>query len=229
MVNGIMALQHKGGYTHLNRKYAERLVDEALEVVSISENNWMSAHELLGLAVNESDLVSSAESGPPAYADCGVAQNHIALFEKTYSGRRALCKRLKKSTRLSLEYAMKELNMVRTNWCLKYIKKPAKRKTESDKRFKYRMDNWETKQYRCLLNVYNQGPRFLFKTCEQQVDKNKYTTREYSNRLYKCRWRGMYWLRSKCFSTGINLGRRPTKVCRGALGVQWINKVYNIK
>jgi len=227
LVNGIMVL--RGYFRHVNVAYAKRLVKEAREVLAMPGNSWMPIHDLIGLAINESDLRVSLETGPYYRADCGITQNHTPLFERSGKKRRELCERLKKSTKLSFIYAMKEMNIVKKQICSRYYRKPVKRKKESQKRFDRRMKRYQSKWYRCLFNTYNQGPRFLRLSCEQRINKKKYTKSEYRRRLYRCKHRGRYWIRSLCFATGVTLSKKPSKPCRWAWSEQWINRVYGIR
>ena len=185
-------LDRKWRHRLITRKYVTRLVEEAIEVLSKEENSWLPLHDLLGLAMNESDLHWWIETGPKSSADCGITQNHIPLFAKTYWERRALCERLKKSTKLSFEYAMKELNIIKRRWC-------------TSSRVK---SNKPEDMYRCIFNVYNQGPRYILGNPVKNAHRNR------------------YWLRNKCFATSVLLGRGPKIDCRRALTLDWINQVF---
>ena len=211
---------------YVTRAYAERLVDEAIEVVSIKENRWMAPHDLIGLAINESDLRWWIETGPKYSPDCGITQIHVAILEKrSIKARRALCTRLKTSTRLSFIYAMKFMNMNKPV-CDKYYKRPKIRSGESLTLFNKRMTTWKYKQYRCLFNSYNQGLSFLWRSCERKVSKYKSDKNKYRTKLNFCLYRGRYWVRSLCFSRGVFLGRGAKMSCRKAVSVRWVNKVY---
>lgn len=227
MVEGIIA--SRGYMLHVDRAYAERLVREVIEVVSQPGNRWMKPHILLGLAINESDLRWWIVTGSKYRQDCGICQNHTPLFEQTQAKRQALCKKLKESTKLSFQYAMLELNYIKKDWVDRYYPYPKRRIKEGQKNFTRRVNKRQVKWYGALLNIYNQGPRYLLSTCEQRLDKTKYTQERYNKLLRRCYYRNLYWVRSLCFSKGLFVGDAPEVVCRRAASVRWINRVYGDK
>lgn len=210
-------MQMRGSYYYISPQYVLRLIKEINEVTSEPKNSWMSPQDLLGLVMGESDLRWWIVTGKDGMWDCGIGQNHTPLFRRTYQGRRKLCKQLTKSTKLSLEHTMKELNTIRNSWCLKRYKRLKKKNKVA----------WKYKQYRCNFNIYNQGPRFLTrKSCWVRYKNKGYTTKKYRQRLNKCLYINRYWLRTYCFIRGAELGYKPTKSCRRASSLKWINRVY---
>ena len=202
--NSVMLLM--GHNKHVTKVYAKKLSREVVQITSKKENAWMDPYILMGLAINESDLKWWIKTGRGSSLDCGITQNHVPLFRKTYAGRIKLCERLRRFTKLSFKYAMLELNTIKRKWCAKNINK-----------------------VRCVLNVYNQGPRFLWrKNCWLKRKKNE-TYKKYIRRIYRCKYRNRYWIRSMCFTTGLWLGRKPKITCRRALSIRWVKKVYGTK
>ncbi len=136
LADGLLAI--RGHMKHVNAKLANKLVREAREVLSKPGNSWLPIHILLGMAINESDLRHWLNVG----LDCGLTQNNIHyLFPRWKRWRQwKLCHRIKKSSKLSFEMALLELNKIKRRYCGK--------------------KRWFME---CLLNVYNQGNGFLFK------------------------------------------------------------------
>jgi len=227
LVEGILTM--RGQFRHVTREFAERIVKEVFEVIAMPGNGWIKPHDLIGLAINESDLRTWVVTGTYVKPDCGITQNHTPLFAKSLKERRALCKRLTESTKLSFIYAMKEMNMIDKRYCSRYVVKPKRRKKESLKRFNARIQKWKMRRYRCLYNNFNQGPQFLWKSCEQRTKEKKYSPEKYKRRLRLCQIRDLYWVRSLCFSTGVKLNKKPSQSCRRAWSVKWIKRVYGIK
>jgi hypothetical protein len=105
-----------------------------------------------------------------------------------------LCGRICKDPALSFRLAAKELTNYKDKYCHRHTK-----------------GGW--KWWRCILQIYNQGPR--------------YTKIERCNgRGWRCRVRARYWLRVLCFARGIKLMRRPRWNCRKAVSLRWIEKAY---
>ena len=210
----------RGNYRHMTSKYANRLVKEAREVTAMPGNTWMSPQELLGLAMGESDMRWWVITGKPGMWDCGIGQNHTPLFRKTRKARWKLCKQLTQSTKLSLIHTMKELNTIRGKWCLRRYKS-LKKKNHT---------KWKFKQYRCIFNIYNQGPRFLLrKSCWVRYRGKNYSPKKYKHKLRRCLYINRYWIRTYCFIRGMEVGRKANRSCRRALDVRWVNKVYGVK
>jgi hypothetical protein len=68
---------------------------------------------------------------------------------------------------------------------------------------------WGLKHWRfrkCVFNIYNQGPRY-----------------------FRMGWLSRYYLRVKCYSTGILLQRRPRWSCRKVRDERWIRRAYRMK
>jgi len=226
LVRGILAL--RGQFRHVTRKYATRLVEEALEVLSKPENRWMPVHILLGLAINESDLRWWIVTGSRSQPDCGICQNHTPLFVNGYWNRRSMCRKLR-NTKMSLDYAMRELNMYKQNWCKRYFKKPRRRKNETLWSFNKRVYRLKMGRYRCLYSLYNQGPSYLKGSCAYRNRKYKSDKVKFKKHVRHCWWRNLYWVRGICFARGVRLGRSPAQPCRRALGLWWINLVYKTR
>ncbi len=213
-------MEMRGNYPHIGPQYVKRLIREVREVSSIPGNEWMSPQDLMGLVMGESDLRWWIVTGKRGMWDCGIGQNHTPLFRRTYKDRWKLCQQLTKSTKLSLIYTMKELNTIRNKWCIKRYKNLKK----------INHTKWKYKQYRCIFNIYNQGPRFLTrKNCWVRYKSKNYTNKKYKRKLKRCLFINRYWLRSYCFVRGMELGRKPAKSCRGAFSLKWINRVYRVK
>lgn len=208
-VRGVLAL--RGNMQHLNKDVVIRLVGEAREVVK--DDPWMPVQVLLGQAINETDLRWWLRRG----YDCGISQNRVTIFKGGEQSRKDLCMKLSKSSKKSFEYAMKEFRRYRGRYC-----------KHNDKS----MD-----QLRCLLNIYYQGPKWLWKerkTCELPRPE-WFTDAQYNKRVRRCRFRNRYWLRVLCFARGIELGRPPLSKggkiisCRRAMSLNWIESVYSEK
>ena len=207
----------RGKYPHISPQYTKRLIKEVREVIAIPGNEWITPQELLGLVMGESDLRWWIITGNKGMWDCGIGQNHTPLFRKTYKNRWKLCKQLTKSTKLSFIHTMKELNIIRNKWCIKRYKKLKKKN----------FIKWKYKQYRCLFNIYNQGPKFLSrKNCYIRYKNKNYSSKKYKHKLKRCLYINRYWLRTYCFIRGIELGYKPVKSCRRAYSIDWINRVY---
>lgn len=204
--------------------YAKRLIKEVNEVLSLPDNKWMPPHILLGLAINESDLKWWSISGSKYMPDCGICQNHTPLFARSLKARRILCKQLTKSTKLSFEYAMKELNTIRSKWCSR--KKPVKLKKESEKAYSKRVAKWKYGHYKCILNIYNQGPTYARTSCNTMYRGKKLSPSIYKYKVRRCQIIKKYWLRSLCFSKGLELGKRGRTTCRYAYSIDWITRNY---
>lgn len=218
MYKNVMAI--RGNYHYVTPTYVNRLIKEAREVSAMPGNGWMSPQDLMGLVMGESDLRSWVITGRNGMWDCGIGQNHTPLFRKTYKGRWKLCQQLTKSTKLSFIHTMKELNTIRNKWCGKRYK-ALKKKNHA---------KWKHKQYRCNFNIYNQGPRFLYrKSCWVRYKNKNYSPGKYRKKVNKCLYINRYWLRTYCFIRGMEVGRKPVKSCRYAYSIRWINKVYGVK
>lgn len=198
---GVLAV--RGHFKHVDQALATRLVREAREVLSRPGNRWMPIEQLLGLAINESDLRSGLRMG----LDCGITQNRVDQFPSIAKGWRArvkLCKAIAKSSKMSFEFALLEMNKIRRKWCHRFAKRPD--------RF-----------MRCILQVYNQGPRARYKT---RCKRYEWTTRR-SQR--KCKSDLRYYLRNYCFATGVWLGRKSRKSCRYAYAKWQIKSLYRMR
>lgn len=209
MYNGVIAM--RGYMRHVNYELTNRLIKEVIEVTSKQEYTWISPELLLGLAINESDLRWWVISGGNYLRDCGICQNHVPQFRDTYWERQKLCIELSKSTKLSFEYAAKELTDIRNRWCVNRYKEPVQGDNESNSLFRKRALKYKLNNTRCVLNVYNQGPRYF--------------GRKYDSGWY---YRNNYWLRSYCFTVGLMTGKKPAGECRKATSIRWIEREYNV-
>ena len=158
--------------------------------------------------------------------DLSFHTKNYKIYPKNFKQREILCSRLSKSTKLSFEYAMKELNVIKNRWCRRYFKKVQRKRNETTLTFKLRLKNLKYSKYRCLLNVYNQGPRYVFSTCKSRLNKKKYFLNKYKQKMRQCIYINNYWIRSMCFSAGLKLGRRGKNSCRGAYSLSWVVKNY---
>lgn len=183
---------------YLTGKQAEalaiRYVQETIRVTSIPKYSWLTPVDLLALAANETDFRAHLIAEHGCYDargwDCGITQNRASVFlGKTRKGRE-LCTALSKSSRLSFNYAARELTGYRNRYCKRLLKK------YGDRHWRFR---------RCVYNIYNQGPRY-----------------------FRRGWLSRYYLRVKCYKTGILLGRRPRWSCRKARGESWIKRNYRM-
>ncbi len=69
---------------------------------------------------------------------------------------------------------------------------------------KHGLHHWKFR--RCVFNIYNQGPRY-----------------------FRLGWLSRYYLRVKCYKTGILLNKRPWRSCRKVRSERWIKRVYRLK
>lgn len=211
MFKGIML--QRGHMKHVTKVYAKKLVQEAVDVVQEEEYSWISPELLLGLAINESDLRGNLKRG----YDCGLTQNRVTIFKARKKARVKLCKKLTNSTKLSFEHAAKELTKIKKKYCKWYDGKKDEYDLKCRKDSKYcgRYRHYRRRFLRCLLNNYNQGPRYY-----KEEDCKGY---------WKCRVRARYWKRVLCFATGVRLGKDPRWTCRRARSIKWIARAYRIK
>lgn len=218
-VKGLMAL--RGYEKHVTQTYVQRLVKEANEVVKEPGNSWMPAHILLGVAVTETDLRWWLKRGYGTVADCGLTQINLPSVTgmstyKKWKLCKMLCGKRKApngltATKYSMRWTMKEMRKIKTKYCnatwLARIRKWHPRwtwrgKMTADQHF-----------WRCMLSVYNQGPRFVtykHNTCTFKRRFIEDPSQAYLNKeAAKCRNRNRYWLRAWCFAEGIRLSKAP--------------------
>lgn len=217
----------KRDFKHMSRPYAKKLSREIYTTVRKKQNSWIHPYILLGLAINESDLRWWLTTGYMGNRDCGICQNHVALFRDTYWKRIILCKELMKSSALSFDYAMKELNSIRRLWCTNRYKKPQQGGLSKDE-YSRRIVKWNLNRLRCLLNLYNQGPRYFSRQKCNFARKKKETPKEYSYRVKRCYYRNRYWIRSLCFTVAAMTGNRTHMFCRLVTSVNSIKKQFKI-
>lgn len=222
LAKGLMAV--RGRERYVTPALVSRLEKEAREVVAMPGNGWMKPHILLGLAVTESDLKGNLKAGYGAVADCGLTQINITRFRMSRYKKIRLCRRIRKDTKLSMVWTMKEMNTIKLKYCnavwLKRIVRYQRYGT-------WRMLTADQHFWRCVLNTYNQGPRFI--TYKHNTCTFKRRFREDPSQAYldkqakKCRSRNRYWLRTMCFATGIRLNKSPKYARR-----RWTHKGWKV-
>jgi len=224
-MRGLGAL--RGHMKHVDAKLTARLEKEARAVVSKPGNTWMPAHLLLGLAITESDLKWWLKRGYGTVADCGLTQINLTSLRMSYRKKWSLCRMLrgkrkapggKTPTTLSMEWTMKELNHIKGKYCTASWLARIKRW--------HRWSKWRgltDRQhfFRCILSVYNQGPRWLphrYNTCTFKHRFIEDPPQSFlDKKAAKCRSRNLYWLRAWCFGEGVRLGKAPMVKRRGRL------------
>lgn len=206
---GLMAIRGGMG-AHVKPSYTMRLANEAKEVIAEPGNEWMQHHILLGIAVSESDLRWWLKAGYGDRADCGLTQINITGLSLSYRSKSILCRKLTRDTKLSMQWTMKELNTIKQKYCnaawlarLKSYHQWTHLRGASD----------DTHFWRCVLNVYNQGPSFLWprkNTCDYKYTNREQISPEFQAGIKRrCESRNRYWLRTMCFAEGIRLGKPP--------------------
>lgn len=228
-VIGLMAI--RGNQRHVTLELATRLVRYAREVISRPENKWMPIHIFLGLAVNESDLKYWLRSG----LDCGLCQNNMMHFRMPYYRKVQLCRKIAKDPKRSMELAMQELNTIKVKYC------NDSRIAKLNKWYKRRLNITMQDRWQCILNVYNQGPRFIsppWYNCGHKWH-NRHESgplAKFEKRMSTCKHRNRYWVRTMCFAKGIELGKTPKKrkggrlvraSCRYAWTMAWVRRIYD--
>ncbi len=223
---GILAT--RGEQKFVTNEFAEKLSREAREVLADTKNSWMPVHILLGIAVAETDLQYWRVSG----LDCGLCQNNMFRLKISYVKKMKLCKKLQKDTKLSFELAMKELNIVRTKYCNNTIL------TKINKWYNHGRKVTDEDMWKCVLNTYNQGPRFIY-TSYHNCSFSRGTTEseeKHEKRLNYCKSRNLYWIRTLCFAEGIKLAKAPKMKrgrklvrlsCRHAYSMNWVKRVHS--
>ena len=158
------------------------------------------------------------------------------MMKMTYASKERLCKQLKKDTKLSMEIAMRELNAVRTKYCTDEGVAKLKKWYRGSTSKITDIDRWE-----CILNVYNQGPRYFSKTwykCSIRWynDRESGTIGQVETAIRQCFHRNRFWLRTYCFAEGVRMAKKPmvrygSKMvqgnCRYAYSIGWIQKAYS--
>jgi len=224
LAQGLLAV--RGHQRHVKPALVRRLEREAKEVIAMPGNGWMKPHILLGLAVTESDLRGWLKRGYGTVADCGLTQVNLTRLRMTTYKKRKLCRAIRKNTKLAMVWTMKELNTVKARYCtpkwLKRIKRYQRGTGE------WRGLNDDQRFWMCVLNVYNQGPRFVtyrWNTCKW---KHRFpedpSQAVLDKRAKKCRSRNRYWLRTMCFATGIRLNKTPKYARR-----RWTRSGWKVK
>lgn len=202
LVKGILAV--RGHFKYVTPEFAARLAKEVRELLKRPGNEWLKPAELIGLAINESDLRSWLRQG----LDCGITQVRVNVVRKYRYQQRALCYQLSKSTRLSFEWAIAALNRIHHRYCRQ----------------------WTGQQHRrCVMNVYFQGPVVRNRRkCKRR--KHEWSTAEsIETRYRRCVYDNRYWLRHKCFAEGVRLGRKASHSCRRVTSNGWIRRAYKVR
>lgn len=233
---GILAV--RGHFRHVTPKIAKIIVKEARTVTSMSGNRWLTAAQLIGLAINETDLrwwlrmyttpkQSIIRKIPPG-ADCGITQIRVNVYIPRWPTWLNECKRISQfskpeySIRESFKWSMRELNKIRNKWCcVRGDKSPTCRIKQVRKE--------GTERFRCVFNVYNQGPRFAYLWRVRMCKPPQYwwdTPDSRKERVRKCRVKNNYWIRTLCFAEGVKLGRKSRWPCRHAYSLTWIRNAY---
>lgn len=180
---------------------ARRMASEVMEITNYPRYRWLAPVDLLGLAAAESDLRVGlvAEDGKRDPEGWDCGLTQVRVT--TYYGKTRKARKLCDRLRKSSLLAFQWAAKELTHYRERYCRK------------------WigvgkPFKAERCIYNTYNQGPKYL---------------REESCGSARC-WRvSRYWLRVRCFRTGIELGRRPRKSCRRTVSLRWIHKVYKVR
>jgi hypothetical protein len=252
LIKGIMAI--RGKEKHVNKVYAARLVKEAREVIAEKGNSWMKLHILLGVAVMETDLRWWLKRGYGVQADCGLTQINLTSVRMSRYKKRRLCQMLRgkrkapggvTATKLSMRWSMKEMRTIKAKYCQgKWLA----RMKRNHKWTKLRKLTSKQHFWRCMLLVYNQGPRVItykHNTCTFKRRYREDPSQAYLDKLAKkCRNRNRYFFRTWCFATGIDLAKPPRYAkrkwtrkgwkitgyrrasCRHAYSIGWVNKRY---
>jgi hypothetical protein len=236
---GVLAV--RGHMRHVTPKIVKILAEETKRILGKPGNKWITPSQLIGLAINESDLrwwlrlyttpYQSQFRGVPPGADCGITQNRVSVYIPYWRRWLKECKRIAQlrkprySIRASFSWALRELNRIRSRWCC----------IRGDKRSTCRVRQVRkpgNEHFRCIMNVYNQGPRFAYvwrvRNCKprQEVWEN---ARHHKRRIFKCKLKNNYWLRTMCFAEGVRLGRKSRWSCRYAHSLAWIKRAYRLR
>ncbi len=211
---GLLAIL--GHMKHVTPEVAMRLVAEAREVLTAPGNGWLPLPMLLGMAVNESDLRWWLRLG----LDCGMYQNRVNQFVRGTKAHRNLCIQLSKSSKMSAEYAMKELNRYRERYCLRYIPRPEAPEG---------LSGWHQRQAECALSIYFQGPFWLTRRGCKIPQPHWMTPEGHAEQVRRCEVKNRYWLRSTCFAVGVHLGQKPRWTCRKAWTMAAVARAYGLK
>ena len=182
----------RGHFKHV-RKHHKKLVAAAREAAGKAKAPWITPELLLALGIQESDLRWWLKVG----LDCGIAQNRVNEFCRKRKCYKKLCSRLSKSAKLSMEYAVIELEKIGRRYC--------RRRDVYGRRL--RKGSWQWR--RCVYNVYNQGPYYN--------RNNRYWLR------LSCFHRAMVEGRAP---TRMKRGKPVLIPCRWAKSLRWINWAF---
>ncbi len=203
LVKGLIAV--RGHMRHVTPAIAKRLVKEARMVTGRIGWSWIKPHELLGLAITESDLRLNLVSG----LDCGITQVRVDQWVRGRWRQKKLCQKIARSTLLSMQYSMAELTKIRHRYCWQWRRRGRKQ------------------FMRCVRVVYNLGPSWRNRRrCRRGRTYAHHSAAGVEKAYRRCVVRLRYHLKVACFSRGILLGRKARRSCRHARSWRWIKRAY---
>lgn len=210
LVDGMMSTHPR----MLTKERARRFAIHVLATTSIPKYSWIPPETLLGIAAQESDfrpwLVCEGGRQDPKGWDCGPFQTRVTIFHGKTKRARKLCTALTKDIGLAARYASREITHYKGKYCRGFKPDVVKLWNTYRKKVVHTSKLW-----RCLLNAYNQGPRYF---------------REESCGSARCFLHSRYWVRVLCWAKGIETKRKIKwrHNCRRALGLKWIKKAYRL-
>ena len=206
LVKGLIAV--RGHMRHVTPAIAKRLVKEAREITSRIGWNWVKPHELLGLAITESDLRLNLVSG----LDCGITQVRVNQWARGRWRQKKLCQKIARSTLMSMAYTMAELTKIKHRYCWQWSRRGRKH------------------FMRCVFASYNSGPSMRnVRRCRRGRTYAHHSKAGVEKAYRRCVVRWRYHLKVLCFAKGVKLGRRARRSCRHARSLRWIRKAYRPK
>lgn len=212
LAKGIMSTH--GRMRHMTTEKALNIARHAVATVAMPQHRWLPVEVLLGVAANESDyrpwLICEGGKKTPKGWDCGMLQTRVTIFHGRTRKSRRLCKRLTQDLGLAMRYSARELTHYKRTYCKRFRPGISKMWSTNMKRV-IRI----SKFWRCILNAYNQGPRYF---------------REELCGSDKCKRHARYWIRVLCFAKGVETAKkiRWRYKCRKALSLRWIKKAYRL-
>lgn len=206
LVKGLMIV--RGHMRHVTPVMAKRLVAEARQVTGRIGWRWVKPHELLGLAITESDLRLHLTSG----LDCGITQVRVNQWVRGRWRQTKLCRKVAASTLMSMRYTMAEMTKIKHRYCWQW-------KRRGRKAF-----------MRCVRLVYNLGPSWRNRSRCRRGRTYAHHSNAGAEKVYqRCVVRIRYHWKVACFSRGILLGRKARRSCRHARSWHWIRRAYRPK